>query len=179
MLTIIIILAILFLLWTFSPNPSDKRAVGMMFQMLETFHIIDSTVKVDVFTQRLEFLRELARNLPEKADKNKCIENALNAYSRKYPAVPISPTIRLILNQPQIASSLKFRDEAYTAFYLRSCAKLKDEINTLKTAAAKQRRIKQAKDLADVVLDNLKSTEQYRYAECINNELTSVADMVS
>lgn len=178
MITFIIIVAICFLLWKITPNPANRVATGKMFQMLETFHIIDTTVKLDVFTQRLDFLRELSSNLPKNADVNKCIDAALRAYSQKYPAINISPTIRLIINQPQIAASLKFRDEAYTAFYLRSCAKLKDEINILKTTAAKQRRIKQAKDLADVVLANLKSTEQYKYAECINNELTSVSNLI-
>ncbi|MBD5301628.1 MAG: hypothetical protein HDS16_01300 [Bacteroides sp.] len=179
MITFIIILAICLLLWKLTPNPANRSATGKMFQMLESFHIIDSTVKLDVFIRRLDFLGELARNLPKNADTGKCIEAALHAYSQKYPAVHISPTIRLILSQPNIATSLKFRDEAYIAFYLRSCSKLKDEINTLKTATAKQRRVKQAKELADVVLARLKSTEQSKYAECINNELASVSNMVS
>ncbi|MBD5584886.1 MAG: hypothetical protein HDQ88_07380 [Clostridia bacterium] len=179
MITFIIIIAICLLLWKITPNPANRVATGKMFQMLETFHLIDSTVKLDVFTKRLDFLGKLARSLPKNADKNKCIDTALHTYSQKYPAVHISPTVRLILNQPDIATSLKFRDEAYTAFYLRSCRKLKDEINTLKTATAKQRRVKQATDLADLVLERLKSTEQPRYAECINNELAAVSNMVS
>lgn len=179
MITFIIIIAICVLLWKFTPNPANRVATSKMFQMLETFHLIDSTVKLDVFTHRIDFLGELARSLPKNADKNKCIDTALHTYSQKYPAVHISPTIRLILNQPDIATSLKFRDEAYTAFYLRSCSKLKDEINTLKTATAKQRRVKQAKELAEVVLERLKSSEQSKYAECINNELTAVSNMTS
>ena len=39
--------------------------------------------------------------------------------------------------------------------------------------------MKQANELADVVLERLKSTEQSKYAECINNELASVTNMVS
>lgn len=179
MITFIIILAICLLGWKLTPNPANRLATGKMFQMLESFHIIDTTVKLDVFIQRLDFLRELARNLPKNANTSKCIEEALHVYSQKYPAVHISPTIRHILNQPDIAASLKFRDEAYTAFYLRSCAKLKDEINTLKMATAKQRRVKQAEDLANLVLEHLQSTDQLKYAECINNELTSVSNMVS
>ena len=122
MITFIIIVVVGVLLWKLTPNPANKRAIRMMFQMLETFHLIDSTVKLDVFTRRLDFLGELARSLPKNADKNKCIDAALHSYSQKYPAVHISPTVRLILNQPDIATSLKFRDEAYTAFYLRSCS---------------------------------------------------------
>ena len=179
MITFIIIIAICLFLWKLTPNPANRVATGKMFQMLETFHLIDSTVKLDVFTQRLDFLGKLALSLPKNADKNKCIDTALHTYSQKYPAIHISPTVRLILNQPDIVTSLKFRDEAYTAFYLRSCSNLKDEINTLKTATAKQRRVKQAKELADVVLERLKSTAQSKYAECINNELASVTNMVS
>lgn len=165
-------------MWKFTPNPVNGRAAGMMIQMLETFHIINSTVKLDVFTKRLDFLAKLAVGLPKNADLNKCTEVALQSYSHKYPSNPISPTARLILNQPDIATSLKFRDEAYTAFYLRSCAKLKDEINTLKTTTAKQRRIEKAKDLAEVVLSGLKSTDRIKYAEYINNELASVSNIV-
>lgn len=179
MITFIIIIAICWLLWKITPNPANRVATGKMFQMLETFHLIDSTVKLDVFTRRLDFLGELARSLPKNADKNTCIDTALHTYSQKYPIVHISPTVRLILNQPDIATSLKFRDEAYTAFYLRSCSNLKHEISTLKTEPAKQRRVKQAKELADVILERLMSSEQSKYAECINNEFASVTNMVS
>lgn len=179
MVTCIIILAVCFIVWKLTPNPTNNKASGVIFQMLESFHIIDSTVKLDVFSQRLDFLGKLACSLPKNIDIKNCVDTTLNSYSKKYPNIPISPTIRLIINQPHIATSLKFRDEAYTAFYLRSCAKLKDEIGTLKTASAKQRRVKQAKDLADVVLGCLKSTNKSQYAECINNELTSVSNMVA
>lgn len=175
MLTITIVLVILFILWKFTPNSANKKATGMMFQMLESFHLIDSTVKFDVFTRRLDLLAKLANTLPKNADQKKCIELALQAYRHKYPTVPTSPTIRRILDQPEIATSSKFRDEAYTAFYMRLCAKLKDEINTLKTAAAKQRRIKQANDIAEIILERLASSDRLQYAEYINNEFISLS----
>ena len=97
MVIFIIVIAIFLLLWKCSYNSADRLAIEKMFQMLETFHLIDSTVKLDVFTQRLDFLDELARSLPKNANKNKCIDAALHSYSQKYPAVHISPTVRLIL----------------------------------------------------------------------------------
>lgn len=179
MITLLIILALCILLWKLAPNPENKRATVMMFKMLESFQIIDSTVKLDIFTQRLDFLGQLASTLPAKADKSKCIEMALKTYVNKYYDKPISPTIRLILNQPQIATSPKFRDEAATAFFLRACNKLKAEIKTLKTATAKQRRVAQAVELADVVVNRLISDERQKYTDCIHDELTSVSDLAA
>lgn len=144
----------------------------MMFQMLESFHLIDTTINLDIFTKRLDFLGELANALPTNADKNKCIDTAIQAYSHKYPDRFISPTIRLILNQPQIATAAKFRDEAATAFFLRSCSKLETEIKTLKTSNAKRRRITQAHELADIIVDRICSDERQKYIDCINSELT-------
>lgn len=150
----------------------------MMFKMLESFQIIDSTVKLDIFTQRLDFLGQLASTLPAKADKSKCIEMALKTYANKYYDKPISPTIRLILNQPQIATSYKFRDEAATAFFLRACDKLKTDIRNLKTEAARQRRVLQASELADNIEDRLMSEELQKYIDCIHDELAKVVALV-
>ncbi len=169
MITILIILAVLILLWKLTPKPTDKRTVSIMFQMLETFHIIDTTIKLDVFTQRLEFIGQLATNIPANADKNKCIDAAIQAYSRRYINLPISPTSRLILNQPQIAYSPKFRDEAITAFYMRYCYKLRNEIATLKTNAAKQRRKTQAAELADIVKAQLYSLDKQKYSDAVDD----------
>lgn len=148
----------------------------MIFQMLESFDIIDNTVKFDVFTQRLEFLGKLATGLPQTADKNKCIEVALHSYVHKYPDKPVSPTIRLILDQPQIATSPKFRDEATTAFYLRVCTRLKSEIRDLKTPAAKQRRVQQAHELANIVIKRLSSLEKQNYIDCIISKFNDVSN---
>lgn len=178
MLTFIIIIAVFLLLWKLTPTTVNKRAVGMMFQMLESFHIIDTTVNLDIFTQRLDLLGQLASKLPAHANKNKCADMALQAYSNKYNR-PISPTIRQIFNQPQIATSIKFRDEAATAFFLRSCNKLETEIKTLKTSNAKQRRITQANELADIIVDRLYSDERQKYIDCIRGELARLSGSTS
>lgn len=177
MVTLIIIIAILVIIWKLSPNPNDKRATGMMFQMLESFHIIDTTENQDVFTKRLDFIGKLACTLPTNANKQKCIENAITAYNHKYPAIPISPTIRIILKNPEVATSAKFRDEATTAFYLRTCHKLKSEIVTLKTRAAKQRRINQASGLAEILIGQMTSPEKQKYIDCILNELATISSL--
>lgn len=175
MITFLIILAVFFLLWKITPNPANKKTVGMMFQMLESFHIIDSTIKLNTFEQRLDLLGRLAKTLPANADANKCIDTALQLYARKYSGRPISPTIRLILNDPQIASSPKFRDEAATAFYLRTCSGLKSEIEQLKTAAAKKRRIQQAAELSDIIKERLYSAEKARYINAIDEAYENLA----
>lgn len=149
----------------------------MMFQMLESFDIVNSTSKLDIFTQRLDFLGELANTLPVNTNNNKCINTAVQIYTHKYPNRSISPTIKLILNQPQIATSPKFRDEAATAFYLRTCNQLKAEIRTLETTNAKQRRVIKAFELADIIVDRLTSNERQKYVDCIRDELTSVSDI--
>ena len=151
----------------------------MMFQMLESFYLIDTTVKIDVFTKRLDFLGRLASTLPANADKGKCIDSALQVYAHKYYDRPISPTIRQILTQPQIATSQKFRDEAATAFFLRTCNKLKTEIQALKTANAKQRRVIQAKELADTIIDRLTSDNRQKYIDCIRDEFSQLSDLTT
>lgn len=179
MLIVIIILASAILIWKFTPNNANKKAVGMMFQMLESFHIIDSTIQLEVFTQRLDFIGQLASALPANADKSKCVDMALQIYTHKYSNRPVSPTIRQIFNQPQIATSTKFRDEATTAFFLRTCNKLKTEIMALKTANSKQRRLVQGKELADIIIERLSSDERQKYIDCIYSELTLLSNLAS
>ena len=65
MLAFIIILAVFIFIWKLTPNPANKRAAGMMFQMLESFNIIENTTKFDVFTRRLDFLGTLANTMPK------------------------------------------------------------------------------------------------------------------
>lgn len=179
MITFIIILAIFLLIYKLTPNPADKQAVGKMVQMLESFYIIDNTVKFDVFTRRLGFIGQLANGIPKNANQKKCAEVALQTYARKYPNVSTSPTLRLILDQPQIANSAKFRDEAATAFYLRTCSQLKIEIATLKTRAAKLRRVEQSHMLANYIIDGLASVDRQKYIDCIHNECTVVSEIAS
>lgn len=104
---------------------------------------------------------------------------ALQAYAHKYSGIPISPTIRQIFNQPQIATSTKFRDEAATAFFLRTCNKLGSEIKGLKTSNAKQRRIIQANELAEIIINRLASDERQKYIDCIHNELSNLSELCS
>lgn len=113
---------------------------------------------------------------PTNANK-KCIDATIQAYSHKYSGRTISPTIRLILNQPKIATSPKFRDEAVTAFYLRTCYQLKTEIKTLKTTNARQRRVIKASELADIIIGRLTSNERQKYVECIREELANMSDI--
>lgn len=178
MTALLLFLVLCFLIWKFAPNPENKRAAGIMVQMLESFQIINSTVKLDVFTQRLDFLGRLASTLPPKADKDKCIKMALKSYAGKYVGMPVSPTIRMILTQPQIATSYKFRDEAATAYFLRVCDKLKTDIRNLKTEAARHRRVLQASELADTIEDRLMSEDLQKYIDCIHDELAKVVALV-
>lgn len=45
--------------------------------------------------------------------------------------------------------------------------------------AAKQRRYIQAAELADVIIDRLKSNVRQRYIDCINNELSNIANLIA
>lgn len=154
-----------------------RLITGRMFQMLESFKIIDSTIKLDTFTQRLNLLRDLAKDIPQNENIQHFSDLALKTYARKYPKEFITQTYRQILVQPQIACSDKFRDEAATAFYIRHCEKLKEDISTLKTTAAKQRRIKQAEELSEKIIDMLSSYDKQRYTETISETYTSVSAM--
>lgn len=156
-------------------DTTARLITGRMFQMLESFKIIDSTVKLDIFTQRLDFLYQLAKEIPQSDNLKHFADITLRNYTRKYPKVFITPTYRQIIEQPQIVCSDKFRDEAATAFYLRTCENLKENISTLKTTAAKQRRIKQAGEWAEIITGMLRSYDKPRYAETIREMCTSVS----
>lgn len=160
-------------------DTTARLITGQMFQLLESFKIIDSTVKLDIFTQRLNFMYKLAKEMPQSGNLKHFADIALRTYTRKYPKVFITPTYRQIVTQPQIVCSDKFRDEAATAFYLRACENLKESISTLKTTAAKQRRIKQAEEWAETITDMLRSYDKQRYAETIRETCASVCAMDS
>lgn len=169
----ITIIGIIILIAIFSAKYSNnnlemKRTIGIMFQMLESFNIIDNTVKYEVFSQRLDFLGTLAHNIPNKTNNLECAKIALQKYSKKYSNVTCTFTYNQILGNPSITYSDKFRDEAATAFYMRSCDKLKTEIESLKTKAAKQRRIKQAEELSDMIKERLCSSDKQKYINAIN-----------
>ena len=66
-----------------------------------------------------------------------------------------------------------------TAFFLRSCNKLETEIKTLKTSNARQRRVTQAHELADIIVDRLYSDEQQKYIDCIHGELARLSGSTS
>lgn len=180
----LIITGLALLLWLVAKQQMAQKKrklyIGRMFQMLESFHVIDNTIKLDIFTQRPNFIGELASALPPvDADKDKYIDMALQVYTHKYSDRTISSTIRLILSQPQIATSPKFRDEAATSFFLRTCNKLKAETKTLKTTSAKQRRVTQATELSDTIVDRLTSNERQKYIDCIRRELASMSHMTT
>ncbi|WP_305156683.1 hypothetical protein [uncultured Muribaculum sp.] len=156
-----------------------RLITGRMFQMLESFKIIDNTIKLDIFTQRLDFLCKLAKEIPPSDNLKHFADITLRNYTRKYPKIFITPTYRQIIERPQIVCSDKFRDEAATAFYMRACENLKENISTLKTTAAKQRRIKQAEEWAEMITDMLRSYDKPRYTETIRETCTSVRAMGS
>lgn len=160
-------------------DATARLITGRMFQMLESFKIIDTTVKLDVFTQRLNFLYKLAKEMPQSNNLKLFADITLKNYASKYPKVFITPTYRQIVEQPQIVCSDKFRDEAATAFYMRTCENLKETILTLKTSAAKQRRIKQAEEWAEIITDMLCSYDKQRYAETIREACAKVCAMDS
>lgn len=143
--------------------------------MLESFKITDSTVKYEIFTQRLEMLCNLAQSLPTNVNLDQFAEATLKTYAKKYPNVFITPTYKLILQQPQTVCSSKFMDEAATAFYLRFCSKLKEGISTLKTQAAKQRRITQAKECAEKVIIMLTSQNKQKYIDEIHKACSELS----
>lgn len=155
-------------------DETSRLITGRMFQMLESFKIIDSTVKLDIFTQRLNLLRDLAKDMPKNENLKQYAGVALKTYARKYPQVFITETYRQILEQPQLACSDKFRDEAATAFYIRTCNRLKEDIATLKTTAAKQRRVNQAEEWAELVTEMLRSYNKQQYADTIRETCANV-----
>lgn len=156
-------------------DQTGRLVTGRMFQMLESFKIVDSTVKLEIFTQRLEMLCNLAQSLPTNTNLTQLAESTLKTYARKYPNVYITPTYRLILQQPQTVCSSKFLDEAATAFYMRFCSKLKEGMSVLKTQVAKQRRITQAKECAEKVIIMLTSHDKQKYIDAINGACSDLS----
>ena len=59
----------------------------------------------------------------------------------------------------------------------RSCSNLENEIRTLKTVNARQRRVIQAEKLAETIIDRLKSTDRQKYIDCIRDELSRLSNL--
>ena len=178
MITLIIVGIIIVAILSEAKRKSDNLAkitIGRMFQMLESFEIINNTVNPKIFTQRLNLLGEIARSLPEYKQSSACAKPALQIYTNKYPNVNVTSTHRLIIEQPSVAYSPKFRDEATTAFYIRTCHNLKIEISTLKSIAAKQRRIIKASELAELIIPMLTSPDKQRYIDVIHSTCAEVS----
>ena len=183
MTVIIIITAAIFLLMLFYYNSqraiATRITIGRLYQMLESFAIIDNTVNFKTLYERIKFISELAQNLPKNVDLKICASFAMSEYKKNYPKQMISPTYYLLMKQPYIAYHDVFQDEAYTAFYLRSCEKFKEEIHTLKTSAAKQRRMTNALELSEKIINKLISMNKQKYIDCINQACADVAASIS
>lgn len=160
--------------WGSYTSNLQKRNCGVIFQALETIHLLDTTVKRDIFFSRFSFLRKIAPSLidgSQKASYPKWLVIAFNEYKNKYYDRDITEHQKQILTYPEQILTSEFRGQQYVRWFKHFCDTKENEIQALKTESAKQRRRDQALECAKYLLGNLMSKEYYPYHSQITKEL--------
>lgn len=172
----IIVLIALFGFAIFSVYISNKQKIfnGVIIQALETVHLLDTTVKCDVFRSRFAFLEKIAPTLIERCHLSsypKWLKIACDEYKKRYYDRNITEHQKQILANPEQIITTEFKGQQYVAWYIYYCNAKEKEIAALKTEPAKQRRRDEALETAKYLLGDLMQREYYSYHSQITKEL--------
>lgn len=143
-----------------------KIQMGRMFQLLESVYLLEHTVKYDILITRYDFLQTLSVQLASfrnNSDYISCAQKALNEYKSKYYDHFVSQLQNDTLNNPTIIQENKFLPQQQVAFFMRYCDGIENEILSLKTKAAKERRIEKINYTADFIVSTLNTPETESY----------------
>lgn len=154
-----------------------KNQMGRMFQLLESVYLLEHTVKYDILITRYDFLQTISIQLSSfRNDPNymQCAQMALKEYKSKYYDHIISQLQNDLLNNPAIIQENNFLPQQQVAFFMRYCDRMENEMQSLKTKAAKERRIEKINDTADFINSTLNTTESESYRQDISDCLKQV-----
>ena len=173
---IIIILIAIFgfaILGVYTSN-KHKFFSGVIIQALETIHLLDTTVKCDVFRSRFAFLEKIAPTIIGRCHLSsypKLSKIASDEYKKRYYDRNITEHQKQILANPEQIITAEFKGQQYVTWYIHYCDAKEKEIAALKTESAKQRRRDEALETAKFLLSDLMQRDYYPYHSQITKEL--------
>lgn len=143
---------------------SDKKRLSgniiitWMHQALETIHIIETTINIDVLIGRMDLLSHLKISLA-KFDKtqqyNSAVSDGINFYKNMYYDRVVTKEQLEFISSPST-----FNTESFIAFNIyrcfnQYCQKMKGEIEVLKTSSAKEKRRDKIIDVSYTCINEL------------------------
>lgn len=143
---------------------------GKIYQALETIKILQSTNKYDTFTSRLSFLCDLSKDISKYKNSNQYeeyVNMAIKRYKQAYKTDIINRRQEDFIRDPDIIHNHDFTAKLKARFFIDFCEVMQDEINKLKTEAAKQRRKDHVRDVAISIIQELKANNHIALANGI------------
>lgn len=143
---------------------------GKIYQALETIKILQSTNKYDTFTSRLSFLCDLSEDISKYKNSNQYeeyVNMAIKRYKQAYKTDIITRRQKDFIRDPDIIHNHDFTAKLKARFFIDFCEAMQDEINKLKTEAAKQRRKDHVRDVAISIIQELKANNHIALANGI------------
>jgi hypothetical protein len=122
--------------------PLLLQTTGM--QVLESVYIINNSSNIDTIISRQKFLQEKYGDLllnQNNSDYLSIIQIAINSYTERYYDRPLQEVQLAIVRNPSVFELTDFFIDSLINSLKRISVKQTEEINLLKSAAAKQKRI--------------------------------------
>lgn len=149
---------------------NSHTSASKIYQALETIKILQSTNKYDTFTSRLSFLCDLSKDISKyKSSKQyeEYVNMAIKRYKQAYKTDIITRRQKDFIRDPDIIPNHDFTAKLKARFFIDFCEAMQDEINKLKTEAAKQRRKDHVRDVAISIIQELKANNHIALANGI------------
>lgn len=154
-----------------SITPTEASTVtGKIYQALETISILQKTKKWETFTSRLDFLFKLSLSINELCISDQDKEAAIRQYLETYKRGVLSMRQKDFLDNPVLESNDGFLAKLKARFFTSFCEDIMIEIDSLKTDAAKQKRLEHIKFVALSIIDDLEKSNHIGLSELVKQE---------
>jgi hypothetical protein len=116
---------------------------GKAIQLFDSLQIIDSTINLKTFNERIKFALSIIVDFSKEKDLKllvRAIKKGQENYLRLHPDAEFTYSQSLLLDGVSNLVDKRYITGRINAFFVRFCDRKMDEINKLKTSAAKDRR---------------------------------------
>lgn len=144
-----------------------------IYQALETIEILEHTKNYDTFKSRMSFLSDLSKDIHvfrNSSKYNSFVNVALDQYKKAYQKNAISRWQREFIETPNISVNHDFTARLEARFFIDFCEAMQDEINRLKTEAAKQKRKNRVREVAVSIIEDHRTNNHIGLATLIADE---------
>lgn len=174
MVTVLIIAVFVFLIIKTSSNMQNKEVTGKLLQLLETSHILCTTVNLEVLESRISFAFQLLKKIGSNKHLDECSKKAITSYLSVYPGNQVPAIYYQLINDPDKINRDVFSNECRIAFFIRYCEKMIAEANELKTSKAKERRIIKSQEMMELVVSNLRGYDVSPYVSVMSEKINDM-----